>query len=69
MYIWPKKSAVLLQSVFQMWLKKTQYKKYQKAALIIQNQWRYYAYLRDVSNFSNSNPALGVNLNIEIIVG
>lgn len=69
-YIWPKKSAVLLQSLFNMWLRKMQYKKYQKAAIIIQNQWRYYAYLRDANNFSSSNPARGgVNLNIEIIVG
>uniref|UniRef100_A0A8C6VHA7 Uncharacterized protein n=1 Tax=Naja naja TaxID=35670 RepID=A0A8C6VHA7_NAJNA len=42
MYVWPEKSTVLLQSKLRMWLIKTQFKKYQKAAQVIQKNWRNY---------------------------
>uniref|UniRef100_A0A803TXN6 IQ motif containing F1 n=1 Tax=Anolis carolinensis TaxID=28377 RepID=A0A803TXN6_ANOCA len=70
MYIWPEKSTVLLQSLFRMWLMKTRYKKYQKAAYVIQNHWRNYCFVKASSTYSLNNLAHeGIDLNIEIVVG
>uniref|UniRef100_A0A8C5SI03 IQ domain-containing protein F6 n=1 Tax=Laticauda laticaudata TaxID=8630 RepID=A0A8C5SI03_LATLA len=52
MYVWPEKSTVLLQSKLRMWLIKTQFKKYQKAAQVIQNNWRNYILQQEFSNYS-----------------
>uniref|UniRef100_A0A8D0BUY1 Uncharacterized protein n=1 Tax=Salvator merianae TaxID=96440 RepID=A0A8D0BUY1_SALMN len=48
-YVWPEKAIVLLQSMFRMWLMKTRYKKYQKAAHIIQNNWRLYSFQKETN--------------------
>uniref|UniRef100_A0A6J0UJS4 IQ domain-containing protein F6 n=1 Tax=Pogona vitticeps TaxID=103695 RepID=A0A6J0UJS4_9SAUR len=70
MYIWPEKSTILLQSMFRMWLMKTRYKKYQKAAQVIQNNWRRYSFRRESNVCSLDNLAHdGIDLNIEIVVG
>uniref|UniRef100_A0A670YIE0 IQ motif containing F6 n=1 Tax=Pseudonaja textilis TaxID=8673 RepID=A0A670YIE0_PSETE len=69
MYVWPEKSTVLLQSKLRMWLVKTQFKKYQKAAQVIQNNWRNYVLQQEFSNYSlNSLGSDGIDLNIDIIV-
>ncbi|XP_025020992.1 IQ domain-containing protein F6 [Python bivittatus] len=69
MYVWPEKSTVLLQSKFRMWLMKTQYKKCQKAAQVIQNNWRHFIYQREFSSYSLSSLAYdGIDLNVDIVV-
>ncbi|XP_039198570.1 IQ domain-containing protein F6 isoform X1 [Crotalus tigris] len=69
MYVWPEKSTVLLQSKLRMWLTQTQFKKYQKAAQVIQNNWRKYVLQQEFSNYSLNNLTYdGIDLNIDIIV-
>lgn len=70
MYIWPEKAAVLLQSMFKMWLARTRYKKFQRAALVIQQNWRDLKFRRYAGTCSiNSTVDDGLDLNIEIVVG
>lgn len=69
-YIQPEKAAVLLQSVFRMWRARTQYKRYQQAALVIQQNWRQCCFRRYSSAcLLNNMEDHGIDLNIEIIVG
>ncbi|XP_034631440.1 IQ domain-containing protein F6 [Trachemys scripta elegans] len=70
MYVRPMRATVLLQSLVRMWRARSQYKKYQRAVLVIQNKWRHYACRREAAVFAGSSLADGgVDLNIEIIVG
>ncbi|XP_066472951.1 IQ domain-containing protein F6 [Tiliqua scincoides] len=70
MYVRPEKAAVLVQSVCRMWLARTRYKRYQRAALVIQQNWRHLSFRRYSSACSVNNMAdNGIDLNIEIVVG
>ncbi|XP_062979635.1 IQ domain-containing protein F6 [Elgaria multicarinata webbii] len=69
-YIWSEKTTVLLQSMLRMWLMKTRYKKYQRAAQVIQSNWRLYSFRRESSLYAlKSLTHDGVDLNIEIVIG
>ncbi|XP_053233475.1 IQ domain-containing protein F5-like [Podarcis raffonei] len=68
-YIWSEKASVLLQSMFKMWLMRTRYKKYQRAAQIIQSNWRHHSFRKSSGSYSLSNLNQdGIDLNIEIVV-
>ncbi|XP_044881809.1 IQ domain-containing protein F5-like isoform X2 [Mauremys mutica] len=70
MYVRPVRATVLLQSLVRMWCVRSQYKKYQRAVLVIQNKWRHYTCRREAVVFAGSSLADGaVDLNIEIVVG
>ncbi|XP_034963168.1 IQ domain-containing protein F6 [Zootoca vivipara] len=68
-YIWSEKASVLLQSMFKMWLMRTRYKKYQRAAQIIQSNWRLHSFRKTSDAYSlNKLNQDGIDLNIEIVV-
>ncbi|XP_067417239.1 IQ domain-containing protein F6-like [Emydura macquarii macquarii] len=70
LYVRPVRAAVLLQALVRMWRARSQYKKYQKAVLVIQHKWRQHACRRESVVFAGSDPAAGgVDVNIEIIIG
>uniref|UniRef100_A0A8C0HEH3 Uncharacterized protein n=1 Tax=Chelonoidis abingdonii TaxID=106734 RepID=A0A8C0HEH3_CHEAB len=70
MYVRPVRATVLLQSLVRMWRVRSQYKKYQRAVLVIQNKWRHYTCRREAVVFAESSLADGaVDLNVEIVVG
>nr|XP_048713118.1 IQ domain-containing protein F5-like [Caretta caretta] len=70
MYVRPVRASVLLQSLVRMWRARSQYKAYQRAVLVIQNERWQYSCRREAVVFAGSSLADGgVDLNIEIIVG
>uniref|UniRef100_A0A8C8RR76 IQ motif containing F6 n=1 Tax=Pelusios castaneus TaxID=367368 RepID=A0A8C8RR76_9SAUR len=69
LYVRPIRATVLLQSLVRMWHARMQYKKYQKAVLVIQNKWRQHICQRESVFAGNGLADEGVDVNIEIIVG